>query len=164
MRIGVCGGSFDPPTLGHLDLFREGSNIFDKIVVVVAKNPRKNNLFTAEERKLLIKKDAQKVGLKNIEVVILGEGQILANYANKIGASALVRSMRTVTDFETEFEMALHNKMQAPNITTVFVRINHQFDAVRSSSVRDLARLGGRIDYMVTKNVEEAIRKKLSQK
>lgn len=163
MKIGVCGGSFDPPTLGHLDLFRRAAKIFDQVVVVVAKNPGKNNLFTAEERKNLILKDAREMGIENIAIEILGESKLLAKYAEKIQAVSLIRSMRKVNDFENEFEMAIHNSMQAPEVETIFIRVNHMFDAVRSSSVRDLARLGGRIDYMVTKNVEGAIRKKLSQ-
>jgi pantetheine-phosphate adenylyltransferase len=163
MKIGVCGGSFDPPTLGHLDLFRRASRIFDKVIVVIAKNPGKNNLFTADERKNIVIEDLKNAEINNVQVDILEEGRILVKYAETVEAISLIRSMRSVNDFEAEFEMALHNSMQASDIETIFIRVSNLYDAVRSSSVRDLARLGGRIDYMVTKNVEEAIRKKLSQ-
>lgn len=159
--IGVYGGSFDPITKGHIDVIKKGLKIFDKIIVVIAKNPGKNPLFTPEERTGLIIASAHEARLeKQIEVDILEDGKLLAKYTQKRGAVALIRSMRTATDFEQEFTLAFHNKKQAPKVETVFIKADDKYGNVSSSAVREIFRYKGKISYMVFPCVRKALKAK----
>ena len=120
-RIAVCPGSFDPVTLGHLDIMTRASKLFDKVIVLVSVNPDKRPSFSAEERIELIRVVTKDI--PNIEVEIL-DG-LLADYVRKIGACAIVKGLRAMTDFEYEFQMALANKKLYTDAETVF--FSHEF-------------------------------------
>lgn len=146
MKIAVFPGSFDPFTLGHLDVLNSALKLFDKIIVAVGYNVKKSGLFSTEER-LKIIEDSVK-GLKNVEV---GSYQGLTiNYCNKIGAQFIIRGLRTTTDFELERVIAQANSKMSPNITTVFVPSGHEYAFISSTVVRDVLINGGDVsDFMV---------------
>ncbi|MDD2584702.1 MAG: pantetheine-phosphate adenylyltransferase [Bacteroidales bacterium] len=146
MRIAVFPGSFDPFTLGHLDVLNSALKLFDKIIVAVGYNVKKSGLFSTEER-LKIIEDSVK-GLKNVEVDSY-QG-LTINYCNKIGAQFIIRGLRTTTDFELERVIAQANSKMSPNITTVFVPSGHEYAFISSTVVRDVLINGGDIsDFMV---------------
>lgn len=146
MRIAVFPGSFDPFTLGHLDVLNSALKLFDKIIVAVGYNVKKSGLFSTEER-LKIIEDSVK-GLKNVEVDSY-QG-LTINYCNKVGAQFIIRGLRTTTDFELERVIAQANSKMSPNITTVFVPSGHEYAFISSTVVRDVLINGGDIsDFMV---------------
>lgn len=165
-RIAVYAGSFDPLTRGHVDLIRKICLFFDKLIIVIAKNPKKSGLFTPEERRVLITQSLKEAGFGNLdtEVVILESNNLLVSYAKKHGATALIRSMRTVTDFEDELAMAYHNKNQEPGIETLFIPPDNEFEKISSSAVREIAGYGGKLDYMVFPCVKKALEEKFKKK
>ena len=146
MRIAVFPGSFDPFTLGHLDVLNSALKLFDKIIVAVGYNVKKSGLFSTEERMKIIEDSVK--GLKNVEVDSY-QG-LTINYCNKIGAQFIIRGLRTTTDFELERVIAQANSKMSPNITTVFVPSGHEYAFISSTVVRDVLINGGDIsDFMV---------------
>lgn len=162
----VYAGSFDPYTKGHHDVVKKVSLLFDHVIVLVAKNPVKSGMFTVEERINLIYSSMLELdGVSRMEVSVsaLPPGEMLVKFALNFGACALARSMRVVTEFEEEIAMAHHNQMQAPNISTIFVPPDREFEIVSSSAAKTVASLGGRLDYMVAPSVEKALREKFKK-
>ena len=153
----ICPGSFDPVTYGHLDIVTRASKMFDKLIVVVASNSSKNNSFTPEERVEMIKKCT--ADLPNVEVVHY-EG-LLADYAAEIGATAIVKGLRAMSDFEYEFQMALTNKKLNPELDTVFLTSDSQYMYLSSSMVKQIASLGGDISYFVPECIHEQVYERL---
>lgn len=165
-RIAVYAGSFDPYTKGHHDVVKKAALIFDRVVILVAKNEKKSGLFSVEQRERLIQVSLMTLGgvsLSKILISSLPTGKMLVEYAQEIKAIALVRSMRAVTEFEEEIAMAHHNQMQAPSISTIFVPPDREFEIVSSSAAKTVANLGGRLDYMVAPAVEKALREKFKK-
>ena len=160
MRIAIYPGTFDPITNGHLDIIRRASHLFDKVVVVVSDNPHKHPLFSIEERRSLVQETVK--SLKTIEVDIF-DG-LLVHYAKKKGASALIRGLRAVSDFDYEFQMALMNRKQMPELETVYLMPSEEYTYINSSIVKEVARLGGNIDCFLPSNVAESLRKKVDKK
>jgi pantetheine-phosphate adenylyltransferase len=159
-RIAIYPGSFDPMTNGHLDVIRRSMVLFDKLVIAVASNQRKQPLFTLDERIALIREvlgdDA------NVEIDTF-EG-LLVEYAKRKGAIAVVRGLRAVADFEYEFEMASMNRRLAPNVETVFLMTHENYFYVSSHLVKEVASLGGDIDAFVPPAVAARLRARMAER
>jgi pantetheine-phosphate adenylyltransferase len=155
MKIAIYPGSFDPITNGHLDIIKRAANIFDKVIVSVIKNPSKKPQFSLGEREKMIK-DSLK-GLNNVEVDSF-DG-LLVSYAKQKNANVIVRGLRAVSDFDYEFQMALTNRKMVPEIETLFFMTDHKYSYLSSSFVKEIARLGGKVDEMVP----DPVAKKLHQ-
>lgn len=156
-RIAVCPGSFDPVTLGHLDIITRASALFDKVIVLVSVNPKKVPSFTPQERVEMIKKVAGH--LPNIEVET-SDG-LLADYVRSKNATAIVKGLRAVTDFEYEFQMALANKKLCPNAETVFLITRSENMYLSSSVVKQIASFGGDISDFVPPEIKDFIAQRL---
>lgn len=154
--IAIYPGSFDPITLGHLDIIKRGSNLFDRVIVAVLRNPNKNPLFTMEERRAQITQATQ--GLSNVEVDAFTG--LTVTYAHLKKAKVLIRGLRAVSDFELELQMAHTNKTLANDIETVFLSTSNEYSFLSSSVVREIARFGGEIEHLVTPEVAIALRQK----
>ena len=141
----LCPGSFDPVTYGHLDIITRASGMVEKLIVVVASNPAKKYSFTAEERVDMIKECTSH--LQNVEIVHF-EG-LLADYAAEVGATAIIKGLRAMSDFEYEFQMALTNKELNPNVETLFLTTSAQNMYLSSSMVKQIASMGGDISRFV---------------
>lgn len=160
MRIAICPGSFDPVTNGHVDIIERSASLFDKIIVLVLMNKQKNCVFSTEERVELIKKAVKDI--PNVEVD--SYDGLLAEYADKVGACALIKGLRAVTDFEYEFQMALTNKILNPRLETLFMNTNAQHMYLSSSIVREVAGFGGDISRFVPPQILDEVSKKLIKK
>jgi pantetheine-phosphate adenylyltransferase len=151
--IAIYPGSFDPITFGHLDIIKRGSALFDRVIVAVLRNPNKMPLFTIEERLVQIAIATQH--LPNVSVDSF-EG-LTVTYAQIQGASALIRGLRAVSDFEMELQMAHTNKTLSAQIETVFLSTSNEYSFLSSSVVKEIARFSGPIDHLVPKHVAEDI-------
>lgn len=157
MAIAICPGSFDPVTLGHLDIITRASKLFDTVIVAVMTNLKKTPSFTLEERVDLLRRAV--VNLPNVQVDCF-EG-LLADYAREKGASAIVKGLRAVTDFEYEFQMALTNKKLNPDMETMFLTTNADFMYLSSSIVKQVAAYGGDISDFVLPELLDDIKARL---
>lgn len=157
MKTAICPGSFDPITLGHIDIIKRASKLFDKIIVVVLPNPRKNPCFTIEERLDFIKRAT--ADIPNVEVDCY-EG-LLADYCKKKQACCVVKGLRAVSDFEYEFQMALSNKKLNPDTETIFLTTSEQNLYLSSSIVKQIASYGGDISHFVPSCILEDIKNRL---
>ncbi len=156
----ICPGSFDPVTVGHIDIISRASKMFDHVIVAVMVNLSKQPSFTIDERISLLKKA---IGdLDNIEVV--GFDGLLAEYAKQRNATAVVKGLRAVSDFEYEFQMSLTNKKLNPELETVFLTTSAENMYLSSSIVKQVASLGGDITSFVPECIRGEIEKRLSNK
>jgi pantetheine-phosphate adenylyltransferase len=153
-RIAVCPGSFDPVTYGHLDIISRAAKIFDKVIVLVSANLEKRPAFTLTERLLLIEQVTQQY--KNVVIDILEE-ELLADYVRRVGADAIVKGLRAVSDFEYEFQMALGNKKLCPEAETLFLTAAADNMYLSSSIVKQIAALGGDISSFVPPEIQPVI-------
>jgi pantetheine-phosphate adenylyltransferase len=156
MRTGIFPGTFDPVTEGHLDIVARARKVLDRIVVAVAKGYHKETLFTLEERKELIRKSL--TGVDGIEVVTY-DG-LLVDLARRYDASAIVRGMRFVTDFEYEFQLALMNRRLDPVLETLFFIPSEAYSFLNSTVIKEVVRLGGDVSQLVPQPVVDAMREK----
>jgi pantetheine-phosphate adenylyltransferase len=140
-RLAIYPGSFDPPTLGHMDVLERAARLFERVVVAVGVNPTKQALLSQEERQRAL--IGATCGLANVEVGAF-EG-LLVEYARSLGATAIVRGLRATSDFDYEFQIAITNRRLAPEIETVFLMTKWEHSFLSSSVVREVAQLGG--DY-----------------
>ena len=145
MLTALFPGSFDPPTLGHMNLLDRCSDIYDKIFVVIAVNSQKQYSFTAEERLEMMKKLTQVYS--NVEVVVWDK--LIVRFAEKVQAKIMIRGVRALTDFNYEFELSMINKGLNPSIETIFMPTDPKYFVLRSTAIKELARLGGDISQMV---------------
>lgn len=159
-KIGVYPGSFDPLTYGHLNLIERASKLFDEIVVLVAINTSKEALFSEEERIQLVEESIAHI--PNARVDVLRDG-LVANYYEKIGASALVRGVRNSTDYEYEFGIASANHKQYDQLETVVLFAADEYRFLSSSLIKEIAYFHGNISEMVPPNVEKAMREKYTK-
>ena len=159
MRIAIYPGTFDPITNGHLDIVKRASLLFDKIIVAVSNNPHKTPLFSLRERRKLVQETV--VELENVDVDVF-DG-LLVEYAKKRGASALIRGLRAVSDFEFEFQMALMNRKLMPKLETVYLMPSEEYTYINSAIVKEVARLGGRIDCFLPAVVAKALKEKVGR-
>ncbi len=156
MRTAVYPGSFDPITNGHLDIIKRASRVYDKVVVGVLSNKSKTPLFTAEERVDMIKRVTKE--LENVEVDTF-EG-LLVDFAKSKNATVIVKGLRTVADFEYEFQMALLNKALNPEYETMFMMTDTKYSYISSSMVKELAGFHGDLTGFVPCDIIETIKKK----
>lgn len=158
-RIAIYPGSFDPVTIGHLDIIKRSAKLFDKVIVVVMSNYRKagSHAFSVEERVELVKKCTE--GLGNVETdSYMG---LLADYARQKGAVAIVKGLRAVSDFEDEFQQALINKKLNGEIETVFMAASSENMFLSSSVIKQVCMLGGDVTPFIPKEVSKEIIDKL---
>jgi pantetheine-phosphate adenylyltransferase len=158
MRIAVYPGTFDPVTLGHVDIIRRGAHLVDKLVIGVTTNPSKEPMFSVEERLAMVKREVTDIA-GNIEVVEFDS--LLMDFAEAQGAAMILRGLRAVADFEYEFQMAGMNQQLNDDIETVFLMADVSLQPIASNLVKEIARLGGAIDKFVTPAVAEDVRRHL---
>lgn len=158
-RLAVYPGTFDPVTLGHLDIAARALHMCDRLVIAVGDNRNKSPLFSVEERIKLIQACVANLGL-NGRVKVDSFSGLTVSYAQEVGATLIVRGLRAVTDFEWEFQLALINRQQDPDIETVCLMTSQEYSFLSASVVRELAMLGGKLDEVVPANVAEALRRK----
>ena len=157
MKKAVCPGSFDPITNGHVDIIRRAAELFDEVTVLVVTNPDKKCVFSPDERCELISKAVE--GIEGIKVDSFSG--LLADYVKKNKISAIVKGIRSSSDFEYEFQMALANRSLAPDAETVFITADPSNMYVSSSLIRQIAGFGGDVSDFVPKNIVPEIEKRL---
>ena len=156
-RVAVYPGSFDPITLGHIDIIQRALKIFDRLVILVLENPRKEAmLFSTKEKMDMIKISTK--NMKNVEIDSF-EG-LLVGYLKKRKIDFVIRGMRALSDFDFEFQMAMVNKSLDPSMETVFIMTDKQYFYLNSSTIRELAKYGASINGMVPKEIEGMVKKK----
>lgn len=156
MRRAIYPGSFDPVTNGHLDVLHRAAKIFDEVIIAVAYNSQKSGLFTPEERIGLISEATRT--LPNVRVARF-QG-LLVEYARAQQASAVIRGLRAISDFEFEFQMALMNRKLEPEVETIFLMPREEYTYLSSRIVKEIAGLGGAIETFVPPFVAQALREK----
>lgn len=149
MRVGVYPGTFDPVTLGHMDIIRRGAKLVDKLVIGVATNPSKSPMFTLAERKAQVSREVE--GVANIEVVEFDA--LLMKFAEDQGASMIIRGLRAVADFEYEFQMAGMNQQLNSRIETVFLMADVALQPIASKLVKEIAIYGGDVRKFVSPRI-----------
>ena len=154
----ICPGSFDPVTLGHLDVITRASKLFDRVIVGVLVNSSKKPIFSIDERIELLKEVTEH--LNNVEIV--GFNGLLAQYCEEHGVDAIVKGLRAVTDFEYEFQRALFAKYLDDDIETVFIMTNNKYSFVSSTGIRELAKFGGKLDGLVPDDVKEKLEERFN--
>lgn len=159
-KCAVYPGSFDPPTLGHLSLVERGLFLFDKIIVAVAYNPAKNNLFTPAERVEMLNDSLAGFDRSRVEVDSF-EG-LLVEYARSRGAAALIRGLRATSDFEYEFQMALVNRQLSADLQSIFLMTDYRWLYLSSSLVKEAASYGADVSAMVPPPVAERLQSKFA--
>ena len=159
MTKAVYPGTFDPMTLGHFDLIKRASKLYDKLVVAVAATSKKQGaLFDAEERLAMIREDVKKAGIKNVEVKVLDT--LLVDFCRREKAHVVIRGVRVYSDFEYEFQMALTNRRMAPEIETLFMMPSENLAYVTASTVREIESYGGNTAPFVTSAVQKRLKGK----
>lgn len=155
----VYAGTFDPITLGHVGLIDRAARTFDHIIVAIASNSKKQPLFTLDERVAL----ATQVLEKYSNVTVLGFDCLLLDFAKQHGANIILRGLRTVTDFDYEFQLASMNRHMNPAIESIFLMPDENYMYISSSLIREIASLGGNIDGFVPALVAKALKKKFAK-
>ena len=159
MKVAVYPGTFDPITLGHLDIIRRGAHLVDKLVIGVTTNPAKEPMFTVEERLAMVRREVAAVP-GTMEVVSFDS--LLMDFAESQNATAILRGLRAVADFEYEFQMAGMNQKLNDSIETVFLMADVSLQPIASKLVKEIARFGGKIDKFVTPAVADDVRRHLN--
>ncbi|MEL6875240.1 MAG: pantetheine-phosphate adenylyltransferase [Pseudomonadota bacterium] len=154
MRVGVYPGTFDPITLGHMDIIQRGTRLVDKLVIGVTTNPSKSPMFSVEERLDMVRRETQALG-DAVEVVAFDA--LLMKFAEKQGANVIVRGLRAVADFEYEYQMAGMNQQLNDQIETVFLMADVSLQPIASRLVKEIAIFGGEIHKFVTPLVRDEI-------
>ena len=161
MKVAVYPGTFDPVTLGHLDIIRRGAHLVDKLVIGVTTNPSKEPMFSVADRLAMVRREVDGIP-GNIEVVEFDS--LLMEFAESQGATAILRGLRAVADFEYEFQMAGMNQQLNDEIETVFLMAGVSLQPIASKLVKEIARYGGSIDKFVTPAVAADVRRHLSKR
>jgi pantetheine-phosphate adenylyltransferase len=161
-RTVVCPGSYDPVTFGHLDIIKRAASIFDRVVVGVANNPvrKSGTLFDGEERKGFIEEATAE--LANVEVQVFAE--LLVEFARRNDASAVVKGLRAISDFEYEFEMAQLNRLLAAEIESIYIIASPSYSFLSSTGVKEMATFGGDVSELVPPSVATALSERLGKK
>lgn len=159
----IYPGSFDPITNGHMSILKSGLVCFDRIVVAVLNNDRKQPLFSVEERITMIRESLPEIGADESRVEVDSFDGLLVEYARKKGVRVVLRGLRAVADFEYELQMANMNRHLRPEIETVFIMANDAYFYVASNLVKEAARLGGEVSELVPANVSGRLYAKLGR-
>ena len=157
MKRALYPGSFDPVTLGHLDLIARGASVFDRLVVAVADNPRKKALFTVEERVAMLRRHTKRH--RNVQVASFSG--LAVEFAKKSGLSVLLRGVRTASDFEFEYQMALTNRALEHDVEAVFMMPSQEFAFLSSTLIKEVVGAGGDATRWVPKDVHRSLAKRL---
>jgi pantetheine-phosphate adenylyltransferase len=160
-RVAICPGSYDPVTNGHLDVIGRAARVFDKVVVGVVSNPvrKQKTLFTAEERKKFLEDATDELG--NVEIGIMRD--LLVDFAREHGATAIVKGLRAISDFEYEFEMNQLNRKLAPEIESMYIFASSDYSFLSSTGVKELATFGGDIGDLVPEPVARALAERIAR-
>lgn len=158
--IAVYPGSFDPPTYGHLDIIERSARVFSRVIVAVARNLRKNEMFTTAERLEMLRRLTK--AHANVEVDSFRG--LLVEHARTIGAHVVVRGLRAISDFEYEFQMAHMNKKLASEVDTVFMMTGERYSYISSNIVKEIASFGGKIDDLVPPLVRDRVLRKIGSR
>jgi pantetheine-phosphate adenylyltransferase len=161
-RTAVCPGTYDPVTNGHLDIITRAARVFDKLVVAVVRTPprKESTAFSVEERKAFL--EAATADLGNVEVAVLSS--LLVEFAREHGATAIVKGLRAISDFEYEFEMNQLNRKLAPEIESIYIIASPDYSFLSSTGVKELATFGGDVGDLVPEPVAEALMERLTRK
>ena len=157
-RTGVYPGTFDPITLGHMDIIARGARLVDRLIIGVATNPSKSPLFSLEERVQHVRREA--AGIANVEVVAFDA--LLMHFAEAQGASIIIRGLRAVADFEYEYQMAGMNQQLNAEIETVFLMADVALQPIASRLVKEIAQYGGAIDKFVPPSIAKEVRERIA--
>ena len=160
MRVAVYPGSFDPVTLGHIDIIQRTAKMFDKVIIGVLRNRSKSPLFTAEERVELLKEVT--ADIPNVEVQSF-QG-LLIDFVRQNQANVIVRGLRAITDFEYELQMSQTNHKLSPNVETMFLTTSIEYSYLSSTTVREIAAFGGDVTQFVPQAVAVELEKKMKEK
>jgi pantetheine-phosphate adenylyltransferase len=160
-RVAVCPGSYDPVTNGHLDIIERASRVFERVIVGVVNEPvrKPKTLFTATERQQFLLQATAKLG--NVEVEVFDT--LLVDFARKHGATALVKGLRAISDFEYEFEMNQLNRRLAPEIESVYLMASPQYSFLSSSGIKEMATFGASVNDLVPPSVADALHDRLAR-
>jgi len=164
MRTGLYPGTFDPLTLGHLDIITRALRLVDRLVIGVAINEGKGPLFTLDERVAMVKTEcAPLAAAQGTEIIVHPFDNLLIDCAKDVGASTIIRGLRAVADFEYEYQMVGMNRMLNDDIETVFIMAEARHQAIASKLVKEIARLGGDVTHFVPSAVAQALVVKLAE-
>jgi len=160
-RTALCPGSYDPVTYGHLDVISRASAMFDKVIVAVVNHPvrKGGTLFTTEERVGFVERATASIENVTVEPFSI----LVVEFARERGAKAIVKGLRAISDFEYELEMNQLNRMQAPDIESVYLMASAKYSFIRSSGIKELATFGGRIDDLVPDEVAGALKERIGR-
>ncbi len=161
-RVGVYPGTFDPITRGHADIIRRSAKLVDRLIIGVTTNMSKNPMFTSEERIAMVEREVVSLGIGNVTVV--GFNALLMKFAEKQGATMIVRGLRAVADFEYEYQMAGMNQQLNPNIETVFLMADVSLQPIASKLVKEIATFGGDISKFVSPAVRDDVVSRIATK
>ena len=159
-RIGVYPGTFDPMTLGHMDIIARAAKLVDRLIVGVTTNPSKSPMFTTEERLATVRREVQALPTR---VTVVSFDALLMNFAQSQGAGVIVRGLRAVADFEYEYQMAGMNQQLNDEIETVFLMADVSLQPIASRLVKEIAMYGGAIDPFVTSTVADELRARVAR-
>lgn len=162
MKRAIFPGSFDPLTMGHLDIIERSVDLFDEIVIGVLNNPDKNPMFSPEERCEMIEEVLDTFDSKDCQLVVDSFQGLLVDYVKSKNGTAIVRGIRAVSDYEYELSMALMNRKLEPEIETVFLMAAEEYSYVSSRLLKQVFSLGGRVDGLVPDLIEEKMREKMN--
>jgi pantetheine-phosphate adenylyltransferase len=162
-RIGLYPGTFDPVTLGHLDIIKRAVKLVDHLVIGVATNPSKDPMFTLEERTAMLVREAVPLAQGRATIEVKAFDTLLVKFAQEIGAGVIIRGLRAVSDFEYEFQMVAMNQRLNTEIETVFLMADPRHQAIASRLVKEIARLGGDIAPFTPPSVAEALVKRCKE-
>jgi len=160
-RTAVCPGTYDPVTNGHLDIITRASRVFDRVIVAVVGNPPRKDttLFSGDERRELLEQATS--GLDNVEVEVFSV--LLVEFARERGATAIVKGLRAISDFEYEFEMNQLNRMLAPELESIYIIASPDYSFLSSTGVKEMATFGGDVSELVPEGVAGALKQRLAK-
>jgi pantetheine-phosphate adenylyltransferase len=163
VRVGLYPGTFDPVTIGHIDIIQRACVLVDRLVIGVAINRDKGPLFTLEERVEMIEQSLGRMNTGDTEVLVEPFENLLIKKADEIGARIIIRGLRAVSDFEYEYALVGMNRAMNPDIETVFLMAEAKHQAIASGLVKEIARLDGNVSKFVTHDVQDALKAKFKK-
>ena len=163
-RIGLYPGTFDPVTLGHLDIIKRAVKLVDHLVIGVATNASKEPMFTLKERKAMLEREAAPLAAGRATIEVQSFDMLLVKFAEKLGAAMIIRGLRAVSDFEYEFQMVAMNQRLNTEIETVFLMADPRHQAISSRLVKEIAILGGEVGAFTTPLVAQALVKRCKER